>query len=115
MIIALEMQKIFTFSTYNLFNRVLKKCESVIASPTPAPASRGQAFAGRGRGSEATPAHPNRGGRSNLVFTIAKIEIAPARPVGLPGRASIPSPEEHEGRRSLAMTSLWFLSTLLKK
>ena len=25
-------------------------------------------FAGRGRGSKATPAHPDRGGRSNLIF-----------------------------------------------
>ncbi len=64
--------------------RVLKKSEFVIASPAPAPPLRS-------RGSEATPAHPNRGGRSNLGFTIPKIEIARARPVGLPGRASLPS------------------------
>jgi hypothetical protein len=66
---------------------VLKKYEFVIASP--APASPGEAG-----GAER---------RSNLGFTIAKIEIA-----------SLPSPEEHEGRRSLAMTSFCFFSTLLK-
>jgi hypothetical protein len=62
---------------------------SLRAPPRP-PLREGKLSPLRGRGSEATPAYPNRGGRSNLGFLTAKFEIAPARPVGLPGRASLP-------------------------
>jgi len=66
-------------------SKLLKNAEHVFASPAPAPPWRGQ-------GSEATPAHPNRGRRSNLIL-FSKGEIA-----------SLPEPALSTAKGSLAMT-----------